>query len=598
MMKKLRVLISANLLLALIFSLLCLSFHADVSVLAFPLSLIFTLLLAYVSFFLLLKSDNAKHIDTVRRFFQYEPFVFIAAFVIQRAGKFALPRFIDIVSSVVWVIVMLSSFVILFFLGEKRVYACNEKWMKYHQDFPKAKSVGLKRVGIELLEWLDALVQAVFTIVLLNIFVFQLYEIPSESMVSTFLIGDRVAVMKTLAGPKFPLTDVGLPYVQEYERGDVVVFRNPHYASDRKNEVKTFLSQFVYMITLTLVKTNTDENGRLKADPLVKRVVGEPGEQLLMMDGNLYARTKDSAFTLVAEDSDWAVWNLNGLPRAIKQKVRDIPFTQEIWDECLRTEEERRNLDLVSAKLECRALTERFMELAGKTGDGNVPASLFSGDDLFAFNMFRKIDDFTYRLMTVDGGDAWFEHYMNDWYDGMENLSSYRENQIVTGPHLVGGDLYTDSRFRLNLMSKLLFGRLVVRNLEMIDEHIESSKWGSDVKRMDFLDAAQRLVTYIALLDQRNMGLFPANDDNGNPSFIPENCYFMMGDNRYNSLDMRHSYEQVLEPLYAGDPYSVQYLTNLAPQYVNRSRILGKASLRIWPLNRFGKPGRKNQQNK
>ena len=310
-MKKLNFFVYANILLALLFSALSISFHADISMLALPISLVFTVLIGYVSIFHLLKSGDARHLDTVRRFIQYEPFVFITAFVLQRAGHFAMPRIMDVASAVVWVLITVISFVIQFFLSEKRVYSYNEKWEKYHQANPKTKAHGLKRVGIEILEWVDALVQAVFTIVLLNIFVFQLYEIPSESMVSTFLIGDRVAVMKTLAGPKFPLTDVGLPYVQDYERGDVVVFRNPHYASDRKNEVKTFLSQFVYMITLTFVKTNTDENGKLKADPLVKRVTGEPGEQLMMMDGKLYARTKDSAFTQVEADSDWAVWNLN-----------------------------------------------------------------------------------------------------------------------------------------------------------------------------------------------------------------------------------------------------------------------------------------------
>ena len=595
-MKKLNFFVYANILLALLFSALSISFHADISMLALPISLVFTVLIGYVSIFHLLKSEDVRHLDTVRRFFQYEPFVFITAFVLQRAGHFAMPRIMDVASAVVWVLITVISFVIQFFLSEKRVYSYNEKWEKYHQANPKTKAHGLKRVGIEILEWVDALVQAVFTIVLLNIFVFQLYEIPSESMVSTFLIGDRVAVMKTLAGPKFPLTDVGLPYVQDYERGDVVVFRNPHYASDRKNEVKTFLSQFVYMITLTFVKTNTDENGKLKADPLVKRVTGEPGEQLMMMDGKLYARTKDSAFTQVEADSDWAVWNLNGLPRAIKQKVEYFPFGQDIWEDTLRTEEERRNLDLVSAKLECQSLTEKFRELTGKAGDGNIPASLFSSEELFPYNMFSRIDDFTYRLMTVDGGDSWFVHYMNDWYEGMGNLADYHENQIVVGTHLVGGDLYPDSKFRLNLMSKLTFGRLVVRNLEMIDERIDSAKWGGDSKRMDYLDAAHRLVNYIAMMDQRNMGLFPANDDKGNPSYIPENCYFMMGDNRYNSLDMRHSYDQTLVPLYEKDPYSVRYYTFLAPQYVNRAKILGKASLRIWPFNRFGKPGRKNQQ--
>lgn len=46
---------------------------------------------------------------------------------------------------------------------------------------------------------------------------------------------------------------------------------------------------------------------------------------------------------------------------------------------------------------------------------------------------------------------------------------------------------------------------------------------------------------------------------------VPENCYFMMGDNRNNSHDSR-------------------FWDN---KYVEREKILGKAVLRYWPLNRI-----------
>ena len=62
----------------------------------------------------------------------------------------------------------------------------------------------------------------------------------------------------------------------------------------------------------------------------------------------------------------------------------------------------------------------------------------------------------------------------------------------------------------------------------------------------------------------------------------------MMGDNRYNSLDMRHSYDYKLIPITKFDALSITYYSNMEPQFVNRSKILGRASLRIWPLNRFG----------
>ena len=185
-----------------------------------------------------------------------------------------------------WVATSALTLVILHFLNPKRV----ERYFDYKVP-EKKRRTGLRFVVSETISWIDALVQAVFMVLLLNIFIVQLYEIPSESMVPEFLIKDRVVVFKTLSGPKFPLSDVGLPYLKTYKRGDIVVFRNPHYENDRKSEVKTFVSQLVYMISLTKVNLNMDADGNPKADPLVKRLAGVPGEQLMMQDGILYHRT-------------------------------------------------------------------------------------------------------------------------------------------------------------------------------------------------------------------------------------------------------------------------------------------------------------------
>ena len=74
------------------------------------------------------------------------------------------------------------------------------------------------------------------------------------------------------------------------------------------------------------------------------------------------------------------------------------------------------------------------------------------------------------------------------------------------------------------------------------------------------------------------MPVFPANKADGSASYIPANCYFMMGDNRFNSLDMRHSYDEKLVPLTKMDRYSVTYYSNIAPQVVNKKYILGTTS--------------------
>jgi signal peptidase I len=131
----------------------------------------------------------------------------------------------------------------------------------------------------------------------------------------------------------------------------------------------------------------------------------------------------------------------------------------------------------------------------------------------------------------------------------------------------------------------------MVRNAELLTSGKSSVELNNDKRRIEILTAVEPVFNYVMLLDQRNMPVFPANDAKGNPQYIPTGHYFMMGDNRFNSLDMRHSVSSQLTKLTPLDDYSVTYYSNMKPQYVRSSLILGTALFRFWPLNRIGIPG-------
>ncbi len=71
-----------------------------------------------------------------------------------------------------------------------------------------------KKENSAFIEWLDALIFAVIAVTLINIFLFQNYKIPTESMEKSLLVGDHLYVSKVAYGPRLPNTPLTLPFTQ------------------------------------------------------------------------------------------------------------------------------------------------------------------------------------------------------------------------------------------------------------------------------------------------------------------------------------------------------------------------------------------------
>ena len=532
-----------------------------------------------------------------RKLIQYESFIFLIAFILRRAGEKGTVFAFDLVSVIFWLIIFITACIISYCLdfkhfekitGIKIKEVKNEnvgKMLSHGKTRDGKKTTGLsylKWFVFEILDWGDALLQAVFLVLLFQIFFFQFYKIPTESMVPEYMVNDRVAVSKITAGPKFPLTDVGLPCLKKYKRGDIVVFRNPHYTINRQSEVKTVVSQLVYMFTFTFVNTNLDEHGVVKADPLVKRITGVEGEQLMMQDGVLYSRTKENPqFTPVEQDAIWAAYNLNAESPEVKKYIKDMVISAEGFETIEAIEAERRAINVAEMMKECVRISKEFKAIAPKTTSDNIENAYYAQFLKVAspYEMNHSLDytDLARALLSNEGGAQWFENFMSEWCESYDNL-------LVD--NYVGGNLYDDSCFKMNLMFKYYAGTLVLETAKAVNNGISSNDIAKNPVIIQCSERIRLLQEYMRfIMNFRNMPVFPENKE-GNPQYIPENCFFMMGDNRFNSFDMRHRDELVETKITPFDNYSFSYYSNVNPIIVPQKLILGSTGFRFWPLSR------------
>jgi signal peptidase I len=171
-----------------------------------------------------------------------------------------------------------------------------------------------------VLNWVDDILFALIAVYMINIFVFQNYQIPSSSLEKTLLVGDYLFVSKLSFGPRVPNTPVAFPLVQNtlpvlncksylewpdwgykrvkglgrVRRDDIVVFNFPAGDTVMLNMPNPDYYSMVAAVGREAIRLNRHNYGDVvyrpvdKRENYVKRCVGMPGDSLRIIDNQVY----------------------------------------------------------------------------------------------------------------------------------------------------------------------------------------------------------------------------------------------------------------------------------------------------------------------
>lgn len=107
-----------------------------------------------------------------------------------------------------------------------------------------------KKKGGFIVEWRDAIIFAIVAASIIRTYVFEAYTIPTPSMEKSLLVGDYLFVSKMAYGPKTPETPLAFPFVHHtlpilnvksyVEWLTLPMFRLPGYSEVKRNDVVVF----------------------------------------------------------------------------------------------------------------------------------------------------------------------------------------------------------------------------------------------------------------------------------------------------------------------------------------------------------------------
>nr|AGS53003.1 signal peptidase I [uncultured bacterium contig00030] len=228
-------------------------------------------------------------------------------------------------------------------------------------------------------------------VLIINQYLAQMYMIPSGSMIDTLNIGDRVFVNKIIYGPELLPGVLKLPSPVKPKRNDVIIFENPSYIS--RGPVFDIAQRLIYMLTLSFIDIDRDENGEPRVHFLIKRAVGKAGDRFVMERGNMKI--------LFAGEEAWVSETDYNASRLWKHNVSRIMKDQEY--------------ESLAAAGKASALIDLGLPVGDKLYNTALPAGNIEAPDYIAhekarLEMLRKITpaDRRYAMLLAKYNLGWY----------------------------------------------------------------------------------------------------------------------------------------------------------------------------------------------
>lgn len=391
------------------------------------------------------------------------------------------------------------------------------KWMFWKKEYKEGEKRNV------WLDWLDAIIFAVIVVTFINIFFFQAFKIPSSSMESSLFTGDHLFVSKVAFGPKVPQTPLSVPFTHN------VIFGKESYSTLIQNDYRR-LKGFRNVRRGDYVVFNFPDG-----DTVLSRFPSEDYHAWVRNAGKAYTIASGGPIKVRPVDKrDHYVKRCVALPGDTLSVVDGLVYTNGEKQEVYPGIQLSYTVVTSGGRINSRTLEKLGLNLEELYFDGSLPGYP-------AMPLTQAMLDEVGRISSVVSVEPNLDVYPPDYPDSYLSLFPFTENSGWTRDYY--GPLWIPEK-----------GATVALTLENLPlyERIISAYEGHELRTT---------VDGKIFIDGKEASSYTFEMD----------YYFMMGDNRHNSLDSRY-WGFVPEDHIVGRPAMVWLSTDAGRKFPNNIR--------------------------